>query len=234
MKGKLYLIPTLLGNASPEDVLPGMVFKIINRLHHYIVEDVRSARRFLKKAGSPVEIDDIEFYELNKYTTESDMEGFLSAALSGYDTGLLSEAGSPCVADPGSIITANAHKRGIQVIPLSGPSSIMLALMASGLNGQAFAFHGYLPVKRNDRARAIKKIEKDSLQNKHSQIFMETPYRNMQLLETLTAVCHPASRLCIACDITLKTEFILTLTVSEWKKNKPDINKRPAIFILQG
>ncbi|MFP4367237.1 MAG: SAM-dependent methyltransferase [bacterium] len=234
MAGKLYLIPTLLGNTLADEVLPASVFKVINRLHYYIAEDIRSARRFLKKAGSSVDIDDIEFYELNKHTRDQELPGFLSATLSGHDTGLLSEAGMPCVADPGSRITSLAHSHDIKVVPLSGPSSIMLALMASGLNGQSFTFHGYLPVKRHDRNRAIKRIEQDSITRQQAQIFMETPYRNMQMLETLTEVCTPITQLCIACDITLESEFILTREIHYWKKNKPEINKRPAIFILQG
>lgn len=234
MPGKLYLIPTLLGDTPADEVLPASVFRVINRLHYYIAEDIRSARRFLKKAGSSVNIDDMEFYELNKHTKDQELAGFLSATLSGHDTGLLSEAGMPCVADPGSKITSLAHNYGIKVIPLSGPSSIMLALMASGLNGQSFTFHGYLPVKRHERNRAIKKIEQESISRKQAQIFMETPYRNMQILEALTEVCSPSAQLCIACDITLESEFILTREINYWKKNKPDINKRPAIFILQG
>lgn len=233
MQGKLYLIPSLLGNSRPGDVLPERVFKIINRLNFYIVEDIRSARRFLKRAGSAIDIDDITFYELNKYTEEKELAGYLNALISGHDTGLLSEAGVPCVADPGSKITSLAHSRKIQVVPLSGPSSIILALMASGLNGQSFAFHGYLPVRRNDRNQAVKKIEQTSLHNRQSQIFMETPYRNMQMLGTLIEVCNPATHLCVACDITLETEFISTRRISDWKKNMPDIDKRPAIFILQ-
>jgi 16S rRNA (cytidine1402-2'-O)-methyltransferase len=232
-QGKLYLIPTLLGPSRPGDVLPERVFEIINRLHYYIVEDIRSARRFLKWAGCTIDINDITFYELNKYTEEKELAGYLGAVISGHDTGLLSEAGVPCVADPGSRITSMAHGRNIKVVPLSGPSSIILALMASGLNGQSFVFHGYLPVKRNDRNQAVKKIEQASLHNNQSQIFMETPYRNMQMLETLTRVCNPSTQLCIACDITLESEFISTRPVSEWEKNKPDIDKRPAIFILQ-
>jgi 16S rRNA (cytidine1402-2'-O)-methyltransferase len=234
MSGKLYLIPSLLGNSLPESVLPEAVFGLIKRLHYYIVEDIRSARRFLKKVHPPVEIDKITFFELNKYTDEKELPGFLAAALSGHDTGLITEAGVPCVADPGSKITSIAHMRGIQVVPVAGPSSVIMALMASGLNGQKFAFHGYLPVKQHSRIQALKRIEQESVLTTQAQIFMETPYRNMQMLETLTSVCDPASQLCIACDITLETEFIMTRFISEWKKNKPDLHKRPAIFILQG
>ena len=234
MPGKLYLIPSLLGDSAPEEVLPQSVFRVVNRVDHYIAENIRSARRFLKKAGSVIKIDDIRFYELNKYTPDKDLAGFLGPAAAGRDTGLLSEAGMPCIADPGSKITAIAHRMGIRVVPLTGPSSIVLALMASGLNGQSFAFHGYLPVKRNERIQAIKRIERDSIIKRQSQIFMETPYRNINMLEYLTIVCNPATQLCIACDITLESEFISTREISGWTKKKPDIQKRPAIFILQG
>jgi 16S rRNA (cytidine1402-2'-O)-methyltransferase len=234
MPGKLYLIPSLLGDSSPGEVLPGSVFSVINRLETYIVEDVRTARRFLKTAGSPVRIDDITFFELNKYTPEGDLERFLEPAAAGRDTGMLSEAGVPCIADPGSKITALAHRSGIRVVPLAGPSSVILALMASGLNGQSFTFHGYLPVKRNERIQALKRLERDSINRKQSQIFMETPYRNSALIDDLIMACNPATYLCIACDITLETEFISTRQISDWAQKKPDIHKRPAIFIIQG
>jgi 16S rRNA (cytidine1402-2'-O)-methyltransferase len=234
MPGKLYLIPSLLGDSAPEEVLPQSVFRVINRVDHYIAENVRSARRFLIKAGSKVKIDDIKFYELNKYTPDTDLAGFLEPAAAGSEMGLLSEAGVPCIADPGAKITAIAHRMGIRVVPLAGPSSVILALMASGMNGQSFIFHGYLPVKQNERIQAIKRIERDSKSNGQSQIFMETPYRNISMLEDLVKVCDPATLLCIACDITLESEFILTREISGWAKKKPDIHKRPAIFILQG
>lgn len=233
MAGILFLIPTVLGDSPPAEVLPASVFKVIDRLKHFIVEDLRTARRFIRSAGSPVPIDDIRFFELNKYTAREDYLSFLDAVRAGHDTGLLSEAGVPCVADPGADIVAIAHNLGIKVVPLSGPSSIILALMASGLNGQGFVFHGYLPVNKAERTNAVKKLERDSGINNQSQIFMETPFRNMQMLDTLTSVCKPATLLCIACDITLETEFISTRSIADWKKNRPDINKRPAIFIIQ-
>ncbi len=232
-KGNLYLIPTVLGNTSPAEVLPLSVFNVIKRLKYFIVEDIRTARRFLKKAGYSLPFNDVEFFELNKYTSNNDLSGFLKHTYSGYDTGLLSEAGVPCVADPGAGITAIAHSTGIRVIPLSGPSSIILALMASGLNGQSFTFHGYLPLKNDDRKQMLKKIETDSAIKNQAQIFMETPFRNMQIIDAITSVCKPSTHLCIAADITLESEYILTRTVSYWKKNKPDIHKRPAIFIIQ-
>ncbi len=233
MRGKLYLVPTLLGNTLPQQVLPASVFTVINRLKHYIAEDIRTARRFLKKAGTMVPIDEIKFLELNKYTDEKELAGFLASAYEGYDTGLLSEAGIPCVADPGSKITAIAHRSGIRVVPLTGPSSIILALMASGLNGQVFAFHGYLPVKKNELTSKLKQIEHDSAVKNQSQIFMETPYRNMNMINTLIEACKKSTKLCIACDLTLESEFISTRSIAEWEKNRPDIHKRPAIFILQ-
>ena len=233
MKGNLYLIPTVLGDTSPSDVLPASVFEVLNRLKHYIAEDIRTARRFLRKAGSSVPIDDIVFLELNKYTNEDDLAGFLEYADAGHDTGLLSEAGVPCVADPGSQITAIAHQSGIRVIPLTGPSSIILALMASGLNGQNFAFHGYLPVKSGERNKMLKRLEQESALKGQAQIFMETPYRNMQILDAIISVCKPSTLLCIASDITLESELISTRKVSRWAKKKPDIHKRPAIFIIQ-
>jgi 16S rRNA (cytidine1402-2'-O)-methyltransferase len=233
MQGKLYLIPTVLGDTLPSKVLPASVFNVIERLRYYIAEDIRTARRFLRKAVPAVPIDNIEFFELNKYTAEEDLAGYLASANEGHDTGLLSEAGVPCVADPGSRIVAISHRLGIKVIPLAGPSSIILALMASGLNGQAFSFLGYLPVNRDERNAMVRKLEKESAQKNHAQIFMETPYRNMHLIDTVLSVCKPSTLLCIACDITLDSEFIATKTIAEWKKSRPDINKRPAIFIIQ-
>jgi 16S rRNA (cytidine1402-2'-O)-methyltransferase len=234
MPGKLYLIPSLLGDSAPEEVLPQAVFEIIKRIDCYIAEDIRTARRFLKKAVTKVEIDNLRFFELNKYTPDEDLAGYLQPAVAGKDMGLLSDAGAPCIADPGSKITMLAHRTGIPVVPLVGPTSIMLALMASGLNGQFFTFHGYLPVKKAERIKAIKRIEKESINKRQSQIFMETPYRNAAMLEDLTRVCNPSTLLCVACDITLGSEFISTREIADWAKKKPDIHKRPAIFILQG
>ncbi len=233
MKGSLYLVPTVLGDTPPSEVIPASVFGVLNRLKHYIAEDIRTARRFLKKAGSSVPIDDIQFMELNKYTNENELAGFLQYAKAGFDTGLLSEAGVPCVADPGSRITALAHKSGIRVIPLTGPSSIILALMASGLNGQNFTFHGYLPVRSGERNKILKKLEQESALKSQAQVFMETPYRNMQIMDAIISVCKPSTLLCIASDLTLESEFISTRSVSQWGKKRPDIHKRPAIFIIQ-
>lgn len=232
-KGMLYLIPTVLGETPPSEVLPDSVLKVIKNLKYYIVENARTARRFLKKAGTTVPLDEIVFFELNKHTKEQEIAGFIEPAMAGNDTGLLSEAGVPCIADPGSVIAALAHRKGIRVIPLTGPCSLILALMASGLNGQSFTFHGYLPVKQDRRTGMVKKLEKNSGYYRQAQIFMETPYRNMQMLETIISVCKPDTLLCIACDITLGSEFIATRTVGEWRKKRPDIHKRPAIYIIQ-
>lgn len=234
MTGKLYLIPTLLGDSKPSEVLPSSLLELLKRLDNYIVEDVRSARRFLRRADKNSDIDNITFFELNKHTPPGEIDSFLRPVLSGKDTGLMSEAGVPCVADPGSDIISAAHRNGIKVVPLPGPSSIILALMASGLNGQKFAFHGYLPVKKDERSKMVRTLEHESSIYRQSQIFMETPYRNMHMLKALTEICKPSTLLCIACDITLESEYIFTCSISEWKKRDPDIHRRPAIFILQG
>jgi 16S rRNA (cytidine1402-2'-O)-methyltransferase len=233
MKGNLYLIPTVLNGSRPSDVLPETVFRVLDRLNYYIAENIRTARRFIKSAGSSVPIDDITFFELNKHTSDDDLINYLVPAKTGSDMGLLSEAGVPCVADPGSKIVAIAHESGLRVIPLTGPSSVILALMASGLNGQNFVFHGYLPVNKAEKINTLKKIERESGNRNQAQIFMETPFRNLQMVDAITTACNLSTMLCIACDLTLDTEMILTRSISWWKKNKPDIDKRPAIFILQ-
>jgi 16S rRNA (cytidine1402-2'-O)-methyltransferase len=233
MKGNLYLIPTVLGESRPSDVLPRTVFNVLDRLSYYIAENIRTARRFIRLAGSSVPIDNMTFFELNKHTLDDDLSKFLAPARAGSDMGLLSEAGVPCVADPGAKIVAIAHESSIRVIPLTGPSSVILALMASGLNGQNFVFHGYLPVRKDERINAIKKIERESGIRNQAQVFMETPYRNMQMVDAVASTCNPSTMLCIACDLTLESEAIITRNISWWRKNMPDINKRPAIFILQ-
>lgn len=231
-KGRLYLIPTPLGESETSSWMGPEYAILLNSIPIYIVEEIRTARRFLRKAGFTGSIDNLIFRELNEHTLEADITGYLDETTAGHDIGLLSEAGLPCVADPGNLVVRQAHRLGIRVIPLVGPSSIMLALMASGLNGQHFTFHGYLPVKPVERASAIKRIEKESLQTGTSQIFIETPYRNLSLLESLIKICLPDTYLCIATDISQEGEIIRTLTMSEWKKEKPDLHKRPAVFIL--
>lgn len=230
--GRLFLIPSDLGSESVADVWPGGHSLTIAHLRHFIVENVRSARRFLRKSGFEAAFEDVEFYVLDQHTGEADKARFLDPATHGQDMGLLSEAGVPCVADPGQEIVSMAHKRGIRVIPLVGASSVILGLMASGFNGQQFVFHGYLPIARDLRAQKILEMEKAASQLDQTQIFIETPYRNKQLLADLTAICRPETMLCVACDLTLDTEYIRTQSVRLWKKEMPGLHKRPGIFLL--
>lgn len=198
------------------------------------MEELRTARRFLKKAGYPHAIDDTEFHLLNEHTTHGEIGGYLDAIDRGENVGLLSEAGLPCVADPGAMIVRVAQRRGIEVVPLVGPSSLMLALMASGLNGQSFAFNGYLPVERNQRAGAIRRLEERAHRERQTQIFIEAPYRNNQLLEALSTVLQPNTSICVACDLTLPTQQIRTLTAKQWQKERAKVNlhKRNTVFLL--
>ncbi len=228
----LYLIPTSLGETDLDRILPAYNNEIVNRLDFFIVEDVRTARRFLKKINPATDIDSKTFYVLNQHTRPEEIAGFLKPLSEGREVGVISEAGCPAIADPGADVVAIAQEKGFKVVPLVGPSSILLALMASGFNGQSFAFNGYLPVQPADRTKAIKRLENRAHSEKQSQIFIETPYRNMKMLEDILAVCQPATRLCIAADITLETEFIRTKTIKDWKNQLPDLNKRPCIFIL--
>ncbi len=233
MKGKLYLIPTPLGPLeSIEKVQPSYNSSIIHTIDTFIVEQVRTARRFLSGINHPIPIDHISFLELNKHTDQSEVYSYLDSAMKGGNIGLLSEAGTPCIADPGSVVVKLAHIKGIQVIPLVGPNSILLALMASGLNGQNFLFHGYLPIERNILAKYLKDIESNSKRKSQTQIFIETPYRNNQMLKSIISVCSIDTNLCIATDLTLSTESIKTKTVGEWKKSLPDMNKKPTVFLL--
>ena len=234
MAGTLYLIPVTLGDSPVEHVIPAYVLELLDRLDHFIVEDLRSARRYLKRAGVANTIDDLSFYLLNEHTDDHAMNELLAVLTVCNDAGMLSEAGVPAVADPGSELVALAHRHGIRVIPLAGPSSILMALMASGMNGQSFRFHGYLPVKKPQRLNSLRKIEKIALETGETQIFMETPYRNMSLLGDIVSTCRDHTLLCIAADISLVTETIKTKTVREWKGKLPDIHKRPAVFLLSG
>ena len=231
-KGKLYLIPTTLGDNEPLEVLPISVKKIIERTDHYIVENEKSARRFIKKVSPRKSQPNLTLYDLDKFTDELEIQHYLDVCSDGINVGLLSEAGVPAVADPGSAIVQLAHQKNIGVVPLVGPSSIIMAMMASGLNGQNFAFNGYLPIEKSDRKRSIKQLEKLSFDKNQSQLFIETPYRNEKLIEDLLNTLSEQTRLCIAADITLPTEFIRTLTVKEWKSQRTNLHKRPAIFIL--
>jgi 16S rRNA (cytidine1402-2'-O)-methyltransferase len=231
-KGNLYLIPTPLGETGFEAGLPVFNHQILKNITIFIVEELRTARRFLRKAGYTEDFESVIFYLLNEHTPDNEAVTMLEKAIAGNHIGLLSEAGLPCIADPGNIIVRLAHRKGIRVIPLTGPSSIMLALMASGLNGQNFVFHGYLPVKPDERTKTLKELEKVIFKSNQTQIFIETPYRNLAMLESILKVCHPSLMLSIAVDLTLKTEWIRSMPVSEWKKQKPELHKRPAVFLL--
>lgn len=228
----LYLIPVTLGESELDHVIPANQKEVILSISYFIVENIRTARRFLKKTDRAIAIDQLHFYELNEHTDIKQIHTFLEPIGQGQHIGVMSEAGCPGVADPGADVVRIAHEKGICVIPLVGPSSILLAIMASGMNGQNFAFNGYLPIKKDEKARQIQFLEKRIYSENQSQLFIEAPYRNVQLLDDLLANCQSRTRLCIACDITLETEFIKTFTVGEWRKHKPDLHKRPAIFVL--
>jgi 16S rRNA (cytidine1402-2'-O)-methyltransferase len=232
MKGTIWLIPVTLGGDNYLDVIPGKALDITKRLRHFIVEDLRSARRYLRLIDKQFPIDDCVFYELNEHTAETETMQFLEPVLNGNDTGLMSEAGLPGIADPGAKVISAAHLKKITVSPLSGPSSIIMALIASGMNGQNFSFNGYLPVKPAERAAKLKQLEKKA-QEGYSQIFMEAPYRNQVMLESILATCNKNTLLCIAADITLPGESIRTMKISEWKTDIPVLKNRPVIFVLQ-
>jgi 16S rRNA (cytidine1402-2'-O)-methyltransferase len=229
--GIIYLIPVTLGGDDYKQVIPEEVINLTRSLRHFIVEDLRSARRYLRLIDKVFPIDESVFFELNEHTLDSEIIAILDPVIKGFDIGLMSEAGLPGIADPGSRLIKNAHRINIRVVPLSGPSSIIMALISSGMNGQRFAFHGYLPVKPEARNNKLKEIEKNS-QHGETQIFMETPYRNRKMIESLLSVCHPDTKLCIAADLTLPTEFIRTKEISWWKKNIPALNDRLVIFLI--
>jgi len=232
--GKLYLIPTTLGENEPLEVLPISIKRAVENIDYYIVENEKSARRFIKKISPRKSQPSLKIELLNKYTEPQSIPTFLTPCLQGKDVGIVSEAGAPGVADPGAEVVKVAHEKNIQVVPLVGPSSILLALMASGMNGQNFAFNGYLPIDAAERKAAIKRLEKLSKEQQQSQLFIETPYRNDKLLTELLRTLSKNTRLCIACDITLANEYIATKTVHDWKKSPISLHKRPAIFIIQG
>lgn len=231
MAGILYLIPVTLGGSDYQQVIPEKVINLTRSLRHFIVEDLRSARRYLRLIDRVFPIDESVFFELNEHTRDSEINAILDPVIKGSDIGLMSEAGLPGIADPGSRLIENAHRKNIRVVPLSGPSSIIMALISSGMNGQSFAFHGYLPVKPEERINKLREIEKNS-QRGETQIFMETPYRNQKMIESILSVCHPYTKLCIAADITLPAEFIKIKKVSDWKKNIPVLNDRLVIFLI--
>jgi 16S rRNA (cytidine1402-2'-O)-methyltransferase len=234
-KGRLYLIPVPLGPTPVAAVLPAPVRNRSQELRNFVAENAKSARAFLKSLPSDWPLQEIEIHELNEHTATSELPRLLAPLLAGTDLGLISEAGCPAVADPGAALVALAHQEAIQVIPLVGPSSILLALMASGLAGQCFAFHGYLPSAPQEREKRLRELEKQSRQEQRTQIFIETPYRNRQMLESLFRTCAPNTRICLATDLTLDSEEIRTRPIAEWQRQPlPDINRRPTVFLLQG
>ena len=234
MKGRLILFPVPIGADDIGISLPANNMELLATCRTFIVEELRSARRFLKRAGYPYPIDDTVFLELNEHTSQEDIVGHLDAIERGENIGLLSEAGLPCVADPGAMITRVAQRRGIEVVPLVGPSSLMLALMASGLNGQSFAFKGYLPVDKSKRAAAIRHLEERLHREHQTQIFIEAPYRNNQMLEALSTVLQPQTMICVACDLTMPTQQIRSLSAAKWQKEREkwNLHKRNTVFLI--
>lgn len=229
---KLFLIPNLISDTEPDKVLPIYNFNIISSIKYFICEDIRTTRRFLKKINKSIDISSVEFFELNKHTSQKDYLTYLNPLKEGYDIGIISESGLPCIADPGNIIVQMAHNIGIKVVPLSGPSSIFMALMASGMNGQNFAFNGYLPIEKSSRISKIKQLEIKSIKEGQTQIFMETPFRNEKLFKELLEILNPNTYLCVAINITSNDEFILTKKISEWKKETIDVDKKNCLFII--
>lgn len=232
VNGRIYLIPVTLGGDDFLKVIPEKVISLTRQLRFFIVEDIRSARRFLRLIDREFPIDDTVFFELNEHTVEADISHYLEPVYKGSDIGVLSEAGLPGIADPGARIVAMAHRKKISVTPLSGPSSIIMALISSGMNGQNFSFNGYLPVKPEERSSRIRELEKKASEG-YAQIFMETPYRNQKMLDSLLSVCHNDTLLCIAADITLPAESIRTMKIAEWKKDPPDLKDRLVVYVMQ-
>ena len=233
-KGILYLIPTPIGDNSPFEVLPISVKKIVEELKYFIVENEKIARRFIKKIIPGKNQEELVLFPLNKFTTQEELNSYIRPCLDGISMGLLSDAGCPGIADPGAVIVSKAHKLGITVKPHIGPSSIILAMMSSGMNGQNFAFNGYLPVEKKQRTQSLIKYQRYSYKEEQAQLFIETPYRSDTLFAEMIKVLDPNTRLCVACDLSLLSEYIKTQSVLEWKKSRPNLNKRPCIFILQG
>lgn len=232
MKGKIYLIPVTLGGTDVSAIIPEKVLEITRGLRFFIVEEIRSARRYLRLIDKQFPIDDSWFRELNEHTGEEDITAYLEPVLNGNDMGLMSEAGLPCIADPGARLISIAHRERIKVVPLSGPSSILMALISSGMNGQKFSFNGYLPVKTEERIKKLRELEKKAREG-YAQIFMETPYRNQKILNDILKTCSSDINLCIASDITLPTESVITMKLPEWKADIPDLNKKMVVFVLQ-
>ncbi len=231
-RGRLFLIPSPLGENDPAEVIPAPVLKSLEGFRTFVVEEVRTARRYLSKAGLKGHIGELEFHELNEHTEQAEIEGYIRLFDNGNDVALISEAGLPAVADPGAQLVALAHRNGIEVIPAVGPSSLMLALMASGLNGQSFAFCGYIPAKTDERRSRLKTLEKVSGQLHQTQILIETHYRNDSLFADILAVCSPSVKVCVAANITMPDAYIRTMSVSQWKKQGIVIGKRPCVFLI--
>lgn len=232
METALYLLPVTLGETPIEKVLPAYNRDIILGIKHYIVEDVRSARRFLKKVDRDINIDELTFYPLNKHTDRDAIAGYLKPLIEGQSMGVISEAGCPAVADPGADVVAMAQRKGLKVVPLVGPSSIILSVMGSGFNGQSFAFHGYLPIEPDERQKRLRELEQRVYSEHQTQLFIETPYRNQKMMEDILKACRPQTKLCIAANITCEGEYIHTKTIQEWKGKLPDLNKIPCIFLI--
>ena len=228
----LYLLPVTLGDTPIESVLPAYNKEVILQIKHFIVEDVRSARRFLKKVDKDIDIDSLTFYTLNKHTSPEDISGYLEPLMTGQSMGVISEAGCPAVADPGADVVAIAQRKNLKVVPLVGPSSIILSVMASGFNGQSFAFYGYLPIEPGERIKTIKHLEQRIYSENQTQLFIETPYRNNKMMEDIIRNCRPQTKLCIAANITCEGEYIKTKTVKDWQGKLPDLSKIPCIFLL--
>ncbi len=233
METALYLIPVTLGDTPVDQVLPPYNREVILGLKHFIVEDVRSARRFLKRVDRTIDIDALTFYPMGKHASPEEFAAYLKPLQDGESMGVISEAGCPAVADPGADVVEIAQRRGLKVVPLVGPSSMILAVMASGLNGQSFAFNGYLPIDAGERMRRIKQLEQRAWAENQTQLFIETPYRNARMMDALLQACRPQTRICVAAGITCPEEYIRTYTVQEWRRHPlPDLSKVPAIFLI--
>ena len=232
METALYLLPVTLGDTPLRNVLPSYNSDVIGGIRHFIVENVRTARRFLRQVGPQFDIDGSCFYELNKHTSPQDISTFLQPLYDGKPMGVISEAGCPAVADPGADVVAIAQRKGIKVVPLVGPSSIILSVMASGFNGQSFAFHGYLPIKPDERTRKLRQLEQRIYNENETQLFIETPYRNGKMIEDILKTCRPQTKLCVAANLTCSDEFVQTRTIKEWRGKVPELSKIPCIFLL--
>ena len=231
-KGVLYLIPALLGDTELGTSIPAAVRERISTIDHFVAENPKTARAFLKLCGTAKPLQELRIETLDQHTPEAATAALAAPLVEGHDLGMLSEAGCPGIADPGARLALYAHQHGVRVVPLVGPSSILLALMASGLNGQSFAFNGYLPVPPSEREKSLREFEKQSRRLRQTQVFIETPYRNMKFFGSILETCSPNTLLCVACDLTTRTESIRTLTVGEWRRQKPDLDKRPCVFLL--